>query len=274
MKKKNEQKMIVFDLDETLGCFTQFGMFWDTISAIFNKSFSQNIFNQILNLYPTLFRPNIFSILRYLKKKKINNPHLKIIIYTNNQGPKSWTLFIKNYIEEKINYKIFDKVICAYKFNNKQLELCRTTHNKTYPDLIRCTKLNKLYKICFIDDKMHPQMKHSNISYIHIRPYYITFPLDLMINKFLKSNIGINLKKKFFNVSNEIFKEEFMSIYKSLFGNFSFSHKINNVKSEEYTKSSIIGKKLLKHLQHFLKVTKSKTLKTKKKIKNRTRKNN
>ena len=64
-------KIVVFDLDETLGYFTLFGMFWECLINIFKeKTLNQNYFNEILDLYPEFIRPNIINILKYIKKKK------------------------------------------------------------------------------------------------------------------------------------------------------------------------------------------------------------
>ena len=49
----------------------------------------------------------MIQLFKYLNLKK-KNKWLKVMIYTNNNGPKSWTYDIKHYIE-KINYKLFDK---------------------------------------------------------------------------------------------------------------------------------------------------------------------
>ena len=87
-------KYAVFDLDETLGYFTQLGIFWDSLLIVCDKKLSQSVFNQLCDLFPRVFRPGIFSILSYLKHMKHNNHINKIIIYTNNQGPKKWTKMI------------------------------------------------------------------------------------------------------------------------------------------------------------------------------------
>ena len=72
-------KVVVFDLDETLGYYTEFGMFWDALNAFItnnktketNTIINQDIFNKVLDLYPEFHRPNILQILNYLKQKKI-----------------------------------------------------------------------------------------------------------------------------------------------------------------------------------------------------------
>ena len=67
-------KVVVFDLDETLGYFIEFGIFWDSLKEYVNKNnidcnINQDLFNKILDLFPEFLRPNIINILQYLKKK-------------------------------------------------------------------------------------------------------------------------------------------------------------------------------------------------------------
>jgi hypothetical protein len=71
-------KIVVFDLDETLGYYVEFGMFWDALQEFIktNKSpiiIDQQLFNKALDLYPEFLRPNIITILNYLKQKKAQN---------------------------------------------------------------------------------------------------------------------------------------------------------------------------------------------------------
>ena len=153
-------KIVVFDMDETLGYFTQLSIFWDSLSNYFktiNKTLSQQDFNNVLDLFPEFLRPNIINILNYLKKKKQCRCCHKMVIYTNNNGSKEWSEYIKKYFEEKINYKLFDQIIAAYKINGKHVEICRTTHDKTHKDLIKCTKLPANSEICFLDDTFYPK---------------------------------------------------------------------------------------------------------------------
>ena len=68
-------KIVVFDLDETLGYFMELGMFWDALKAYIkhkqiNEPINKLLFNKVLDLYPEFLRPNILNILNYLKKKK------------------------------------------------------------------------------------------------------------------------------------------------------------------------------------------------------------
>ena len=58
-------KVVVFDLDETLGYFSQFGQLWNEL--IPNKDID---FNELFDLYPEFLRPNIWEILQFLNEKK------------------------------------------------------------------------------------------------------------------------------------------------------------------------------------------------------------
>ena len=102
---------IVFDLDETIGYFTQFGIIWESIEYLFENKLSQEHFNCVLDLYPIFLRPSILTIFRYLKQLKQQNNKLKILIYTNNQGPKSWCNYIIGYIENKIKYNTLTNIV-------------------------------------------------------------------------------------------------------------------------------------------------------------------
>jgi len=89
-------KIVVFDLDETLGYFTEFGIFCDCLNKYFkNNEYSNTHFNELLDLYPEFIRPKIINTLKYLKSKKMVNKCYKVMIYTNNQGDKQWAINIK-----------------------------------------------------------------------------------------------------------------------------------------------------------------------------------
>ena len=167
---KKPYKIVVFDLDETLGYFTEFGIFCDCLNYYFkNNEYSEKNFNELLNLFPEFLRPKILSILQYLKQKKKENKCYKIMIYTNNQGDKSWAINIKNYFDKELNYKLFDQIIAAFKVRGEQIEMGRTSHDKTINDFISCTKLPENIEICFIDDVYHSGMSDDKVYYINCK---------------------------------------------------------------------------------------------------------
>ena len=251
-------KIVVFDLDETLGYFTEFGIFWDClIYYLKNKNeetITQSDFNDILDLFPEFLRPNIINILNYLKNKKQSLCCHKMMIYTNNSGPKEWAHHIIDYFSKKINYKLFDQLISAFKINGKVVEVCRTTHDKTYNDFIKCTKLPINAEICFLDDTFYPEMANDNIYYINVKPYYHDLKFEYMLDKFSKSDIGkkiINNDDNFIKIMNEQIK-----LYK---------YDCINKETNEYEMDKIVGKQIVKHLQEFFnKTKKNKTIRNKK----------
>ena len=260
-------KIVVFDLDESLGYFTEYGIFWDSLKNYLKKKnkddLTENDFDLILDLYPEFLRPNIINILTYLKNKKKTNCCNKIMIYTNNTGPKEWAQHIMRYFEKKINYKLIDQIIAAFKINGKRVEICRTTHNKTHKDLIKCTKIPYETEICFIDDYFYPEMVNNNIYYINIKPYYHDLEFSEMIYRFKESNIG----KKIINNDNDFenLMIEHMNLYKFV---------VIKKDEKEYEIDKILGKHIISHLQIFFNNSaKNKTIKNNIIKKNKTHKN-
>jgi len=268
-------KIVVFDLDETLGYFVELGMFWDAIKSYISYkeikiSIDQTLFNNILDLYPEFLRPNIINILNYLKNKKEKRHCDKLMIYTNNQGPPEWANYIVKYFENKLNYNIFDRTIAAFKVQGKRVEINRTSHMKSHSDLIKCTKIPKETQICFIDDVYHPDMTDENIYYINVKPYIHDLDFEEMINRFLNTNI--------FNIDGQD-----VIIYKTFILQFMKKYKYTYVKKTNDAQNidKIISKKILEHLHDFFRKNSSPSTnknKTKKhiiqnKTKNKTLKN-
>jgi len=244
---KNPGKVVVFDMDETLGYFTQFSYFWQNMKVYFNehqnnvkeKQLDDN-FNKILDLYPEYIRPNISSILKYLKHKVEINKCQGVMIYTNNNGSKEWIYHIKDFFEEKIKYKLFNHVICAFKVDGKQIEMCRTTYEKTVKDFIKCTKLPENTQICFLDDLFHPKMNYENVYYIKLKAYKYDLTFDEIMKRFSNSDIG----KKLLNDQQQ---EEFHDYMSQIF------HSYQNVtkRKEEQDIDKIITKQTMLYLQNF-----------------------
>jgi hypothetical protein len=259
-------KIVVFDLDETLGYFTQYGIFWDSLknySKVKNKSaLTQSDFDDILDLFPEFLRPNIINILSYLKNKKKSNCCHKMMIYTNNTGPREWAGHIISYFEKKITFKLIDQIIAAFKINGKQVEICRTTQNKTHKDLIKCTKIPVDAEICFMDDSFYPDMANDNIYYINIKPYYYDLSFEYMIKKVSESEIG----KKIIGNDDEF--EKLMLSHIHL-----FKYEVIEKDEKEYDVDKVLGKHVISHLQMFFnRSIKNRTIKNRGNKRNKTMK--
>ena len=233
-------KIVVFDLDETLGYFSQFSIFHDCLYSCLKISPQFDHFFELLELFPEYLRPNIMNILEFVKIQKQNNKCSNVMIYTNNQGEKDWVINIKKYFNEKLKYDLFDRVIGAFKVNGKRVELCRTCHNKTIDDFVNCTNLSKNTKICFIDDVLYHDMTGYNIYYINVKPYVWHIELGEMINRVEHcSYFKSRMKNK------RSFKREMNTLYNNY--NYSF----DKIGSDEVSLQKTIGKQILQHIKIF-----------------------
>ena len=241
MQTPNKQKkVIVFDMDETLGSFVQLGIFTSIIEQNIHRTLTQEEFNIFMDMFPLYQRPNIITILKYLKKEKKAKRCYKVYIYTNNQGPKSWALHIKKYFEYKINYPLFDKVIHAYKVNGEQIEKHRTSHNKSVKDFLNCTNLSKQTTICFLDDQYHYEMLHPYVYYLHLKEYHYNYEPNLIFKTFKEQ---FKLSDKYINYLQEYGTPLYLEydLYKRKYLTTNLEHEKN------------ISIKLLYELKHFFK---------------------
>lgn len=251
-------KIVVFDVDETLGYFTQLGIFWDALHVYYKnihngednnlgdhenifktQQTQQDLFNTLIDIYPEFLRVNILAILNYLKRKKENKKCKHIMIYTNNHASKDWINLIINYFHEKINYKLFDRVIRAFKINGKIIEMCRTTNEKTTGDLFNCTKIPHNSQICFLDDVYYSNMVDDNVYYIKLKPYTYNVPFQHMIQRFIVSKYGKKI----------IDENGFIDFMKNFIARYNFVYVKKNEKDYELDK--IVSKKIMIHLQTF-----------------------
>jgi hypothetical protein len=235
--KNIKKKVVVFDLDETLGYFGEFGRFCILIDEYYkNIDKSYSIFNELMDLYPEFVRPSMFIILKFLLQKKKEGKCQAIMIYTNNTGERKWVEHIKGYFEHKLNSKIFEQIISAFKVNGKVVEINRTSHDKSIDDFFRCTKLPHDIEICFIDDLFHPKMENDNVYYIHVKEYKYILPSDELINRFLNSPISNDIEKK----------EDFRK-----FAKLKLKYNVLEKSKNEHDIDIIVSKKMLEHIKDF-----------------------
>lgn len=261
-----QNKVIVFDLDKTIGYFTQFSTLIYCIEKIKKRFLSKKEQHKLLDLFPEYFRTGIFPIFNYLKQEKQNHAKnkIKVLIYTNNNGHKSWTHMIKQYIERQINYKLFDRVICAWKVDNVLNEKKRTTYEKTYSDLKRCANLSKKDRIIFLDDLFHPQMKHPKIKYLFLDEYIYKFNINTIINRllqlkkpilknkrsllFLKMCLNKNIRTKY---DGRIIKKRKLH-YNILNEIKFFIHKKYTIKTNKHEKHDKLQKRIKTYKKHIV----------------------
>ena len=153
------EKIIVFDLDNTIGFFEQFICILNCISQ---KDIS---YNYLFDLFPECFRPNIFEIFTYLLQQKKSGKLKSILLYSNNNND-SFVKKVIEYIDYKLNDTLFDCVITK-EHPYRKVKL------KHIDDLIDCSNgiITFFSKICFIDDKEYPSMVTEQVFYIRCENY-------------------------------------------------------------------------------------------------------
>jgi hypothetical protein len=173
-------KVIVLDLDETMGEFSAMVLLWKIA-----KLQKDNIetFTQILDHFPEFLRYGIMTILEYIWHKKTKDKCAHIYLYTNNLYSPEFPQMITQYFSAKIGATLFDKVICAFKVGDQIIEPLRTSHRKSHGDFIQCTLLPKSTEICFIDDAYHNKMNHDKIYYIQPAPYTHSLSADTIAER-------------------------------------------------------------------------------------------
>ena len=189
-KISSRDKVFAFDMDETLGCFSDLVALWYVFP---DYARTQKNFNALLDTYPEFLRYGIMTILEYLYHKKKQGLCSKLYLYTNNRFSPEIPIYIAKYFDYKLGIHtcnenmsktyLFDHVICAFKIGNRVIETGRTSHQKLYSDFIRCTLLPKTTEICFVDDQYHGGMNHSKIYYIQPKEYQHSLHTDELIER-------------------------------------------------------------------------------------------
>ncbi len=172
---KSRNKIIVFDLDETLGQFTELHSIYKCLIKVLDRDLNQSEFNKLLDLYPEFLRPGIITILEFLYYKKQNGVFSRLFLYTNNQCGGNWVKFIINYFHLKVkalDKPLFEEPICAFKIRNKIVNIRRSTQSKIYGDLIQCAMFPPTTtEVCFIDNTYYEHMCDDRVYYILPQSY-------------------------------------------------------------------------------------------------------
>ena len=250
---ENVPVVVVFDLDETLGYFSEFSLLWNYLLSKQKTHISeihlQFCFNDFFDNFPELLRPLIVDILRSLLRKK-HHYSFEIMLYTNNNGSKKWINHIVKYLEYKINQEsqltnsVFFKIIYAFKVNGRRIELKRTTCDKTYKDFLSTTTLPETTQICFIDDTYYPEMDVKNVFYINVEPYIYHFNAINMFRRIKQSSY-------YKNYYSDIDENEFLCFLKKRL----YLDKTNQNMSKDslkYSMEVIDSKAIWKFLNEFL----------------------
>lgn len=280
-----KHKVVVFDVDETLGNFAQFSIFGHVLEDYFNDpNIMYRHFNDLVDLYPEIIRPNMVRILDYIRKKKNDGICSKVMIYTNNTAPDKWVSHIRQYFENKLRHTasttskgsgsdkglaiippLFDHIIGGFKPSSSSSSSSsyphRTTSEKTIDDLIHCSRLPANIEVCFLDDLNHPKMIDECVYYIKLQPYYSYIPFETFVIRFLNSALfrtvfdKIELPSRVPSMSalvkKEILSIEIQNLFMKYVNLAKFDAKSNQKKLNPREIDEIISKYILFHLQQF-----------------------
>lgn len=280
LASNKKHKIVVFDVDETLGNFSQFSIFAHVLENYFKKpDVAYQYFNDLVDLYPEIIRPNMVRILDYIRKKKTSGVCRKVIIYTNNMGPDKWVTHIRRYFEYKLKEitlasqtskellivpPLFDRLIGGYKpdqVDSNDGYPQRTTNDKTMNDLIYCSRLPANIEVCFLDDLYHSKMTDERVYYIKLQPYYSYISMETFILRFLNSALFRNIFNKFEvpsittsmtpSVKQLILSIELQDMFAKYANGLNYDAKTVQKKMNPREIDEIISKYILYHLQQF-----------------------
>ena len=249
MSEAPKKKIVVIDVDETLGYFVELGIFCDALTqtAWNNNDAAQYAhFNHLMDAFPEFLRPNILDILRFLKQRKDAGECCGVMVYTNNNGPRAWVEHIIQYMETKLGAPLFDQIVAAFKVDGKIIEVGRTTHSKTYDDFMRCTKLPSNVEVCFLDDQMHSHMERGKVYYIQVKPYTHQLSVQTLLDRFAQSDA---LRR-----STAAAGPELRAKVAHFMQRFTAAHVPKDPMEQEIDR--IISKKIMEHLIEFFKGSK------------------
>ena len=176
---------------------------------------------------------------------------------------------IVKYLQYKISVSsIFNRTICAFKIGSRIVEPDRSTNNKTYSDLINCTKIGKNTQICFLDDAYHEEMIKDNIYYIQPKVYYHCLKISHILSRYFGSPLFTLFERKT-SMNNDSYKA-------FLIDWFSFNNADKYILSYEnydLEREKEISRKILYYIKEFLYfVPRTKTSKKRSMMSNFTRK--
>ena len=234
-------KVVVFDLDETIGNFQQLGILWDIMENDYTRRINKKDIFEILDKFSNLIRPGFIPLLSQLKRKNI-----KTAIFTNNQGPPSWVEMFHDYLSHKIGRNAFNRIVKSY-----DNEPCRTSDDKKISDFLNCAKYPKNTKLCFIDDRYHSFMDDKQVYYIHVKPYEFHYTFDEMIERLMSSRIGNQLVNKISRQTNTPVREtqrELLNTFHKQIKPYKFRVTKTKISQDDY----LVSNEMRKHIQYFL----------------------
>jgi hypothetical protein len=254
---KVKKKLVVFDLDETIGDFYMFYYFWKFLCAQYeytpeslletDRLQRQTTINQIMKLYPEIFRPGIFIILRYLLFKKRSGQLSVMWLYTNNTLSPQYPTLIKNFIHNEIDCDIIDNIVSAFSIKGRRVDERRMLAEKEYDDFIHCIDFGEDLDICFVDNNLHEGMIHCQVFYLKVNTYRHNLSFSEMLHRFTTAPETADLSRLLFAKITPSHGLQLLEAYTR-------EHRIfENKGTLDELQEHAISIKLLNHIKHFFK---------------------
>jgi len=182
------EKIIIFDLDHTLGFFEQL------IHIMNHCSYSCH---ELLYMFPEMFRPLLLEFLKSLVMYKKAGKIKSVILYSNNNNNMFVNMII-DYIHTFLGDILFDKVITLE-------HPLRKSKQKDYHELLFLSEgtIEPSSMLCFIDDKTHPLMSIQNVCYIKCEGYAYVVKHPIVIERIHKDIPAYPFKKRCLNLNNQ-----------------------------------------------------------------------
>lgn len=182
------EKIIIFDLDHTLGFFEQ---------LIHMMNHCRHTCHELLCMFPEMFRPLLLDFFKTLVLYKKTGKIKSVILYSNNNNGL-FVNMIMDYIHDFLEYTLFDYVITLE-------HPLRKSKQKDYHELLLMTRdtIHESSMLCFIDDKIHPLMNIKNVCYIKCEGYNHVVKHSVVIGRLQKEIPIYPIKKRSLNINNQ-----------------------------------------------------------------------
>lgn len=194
------KKILVFDLDETIGYFSQMYAIVNKFEEINRIKLNSQEIIQLLEYFHKVFRPGIFTYIAYLVilKKKYKS---LFVLYTNTHLSDKWIMAIVKVINKHANSVFFDKFITLK-------SICRISVAKTLNDLVCCLRIsNQEFNYMVLDNVYHHKLNTETCVYKIVKSFvYIYENKDVWI--YLHTLKSIELSKQ---VQSNVLNNAFVS---------------------------------------------------------------
>lgn len=246
---------VVIDFDDTIVHLTQLGYLYEYLLGRYckngsqSKLFTYNAWKNLLDDFPEVFRPHIFSFFKFLIKLRENGFIDKIVVYTNNNQGTDWINLNLEYLKSKItsrNGSLFldDVIYCYDDSKGRRVDSRRTTSEKIYQDVFRILNVNPILdRIIFIDDFDYSSMVHPNIKQLLLKPHCVKFTKEEICTRYSEI-LGVIDKEMYNTMSN------FVSFIEKRFGSNTFREQ--KLTKDELYNSEHIFREFTSYLTDFI----------------------